>query len=106
MILLILGVAQREGYILQDGRQLKDLFRTRPEFMKRIQDPEFLKGLWSVQSMATESLFGETNGEVNFEKIPDDVVQARELALDILSECIHEGTIQGINVRYVKDWLK
>lgn len=105
MIILILGVSQREGFILEDGRQLKDLFRTRPEFMERIQDPEFLKGLWSVQAMAAESLFGETNGEINFEKIPEDVDNARSLALDMLTECIQDGTIRGINVSYVKNWL-
>lgn len=105
MIILILGVAQREGMILEDGRQLKDLFRTRPEFMERIQDPEFLKGLWSVQSMAAESLFGETNGEINFEKVPEDVEDARSLALNMLTECLQDGTIKGIKVSYVKDWL-
>ena len=107
MVVLILGVAQREGWIL-NGWQLGDVFRTRPEFMDRIQNQEFLKGLWAVEAMATQELFGidPNDDEVPFEKVPQDVADARQLCYDMLDECLRDGTVRGYSVRDISYWLQ
>lgn len=105
MIILILTIA-RDNSLIIDGEDLKSLFRSRPEFMEKIQNQEFLKGLWAVQSQAVKDLVGEDpDGNPDFERVPEDVAETRSAAMDLYYECVEKGTVFGYSGRDLKGWL-
>lgn len=105
MIILMLTIA-RDNSLIIDGEDLKVLFRSRPDFMSRIQDQEFLKSLWAVQGQAVKDLVGEDqDGNPDFERVPEDVGEARSAAMNLYYECVESGTVFGYSGRDLKKWL-
>ena len=109
IIILMVSVADVEGLTI-DGNQLKALMATRPDFMRYMQDNEFVKDMWRCESKALELLCGEdpTTHEPDFQLYPENVDECRAAALEVLSDGRMRGFIASIpsNLKPFKNILK
>lgn len=109
IIILMVTIADVEGLTI-DGNQLQTLMATRDDFMRYMQNEEFIKDMWKSEAKAVEMLCGvdPTTNEPDFQLYPQNVDECRAVALDLISEGRLKGFIKGIpqNLRTFKVILK
>lgn len=97
IIILMVAIADAEELTI-DGNQLKILMATRPDFMKYLQNDEFVRDMWKSEAKMMELLAGEdpTTHEPDFQLYPQNVDECRQAALDMLSDGRMRGFIASI----------